>query len=61
MTLATVEVLPVPSDKGGSASAATSTVEQRPKAAEAAEAAEVPEIITPDFGEFYGGPGKKGQ
>lgn len=59
MALATVEVLPVPSDKGGTASAATSTVEQRPEAAEAAEAAEVPEIITPNFGEFYGGPAEE--
>ena len=59
MALATVEVLPVPSDKGGTASAATSTVERRPEAAEAVEAAEKPEIITPSFGDFYGGPAEK--
>jgi hypothetical protein len=55
----------VPSVKGGTAGAATSNVEQRPKAAEAAEAeeaeeaAEAPEIITPSFGDFYGGPAEK--
>jgi hypothetical protein len=59
MALATVKVLPVPSVKGGTAGAATSNVEQRPEAAEAAEAAEVPEIITPSFGDFYGGPAEK--
>lgn len=59
MALATVKVLPVPSVKGGTAGAATSNVEQRPKAAEAAEAEEVPEIITPNFGDFYGGPAEK--
>jgi len=65
MALATVKVLPVPSVKSGTAGAATSNVEQRPEAAEAAEAAqaaeaaEVPKIITPSFGDFYGGPAEK--
>ena len=61
MALATVKVLPVQSDKGGTAGAAKSIVEQRPEAAEAAEAAEVPEIITPNFGDFYGGSAEKGE
>ena len=61
MALATVEVLEVPSDKGGTASATTSTDEQGPEAAGATEAAEVPEVIGPDFGNFYGGPGEKRQ
>lgn len=61
MTLATVEVLEVPIDEGGTASATTSTVEQRPEAAKAADAAEVPEVISPDFGDFYGGPAEKRQ
>ena len=61
MALATVEVLEVPSDEGGTASATTSTVEQRPEAAKAADAAEVPEVISPDFGDFYGGPAERRQ
>ena len=76
MALATVTVLPVPSNKGGTTGAATSTVKTLPvpinksgmtgaatstveQNLEAPEAAEVPENSTPDFGEFYGGPGGK--
>ena len=62
MALATVKVLPVPSVKGGTAGAAvaaTPTVEQRTDAADAAEAADAPEIITPSFEDYYGGPRSK--
>ena len=61
MALATVEVLEVASDKGVTASASTSTDEQGPEAAGATEAAEAPEVISPDFGDFYGGPAEKRQ
>ena len=67
MALATVEVLPVPEPDGRAAAASVSaasasTLEQRPEAVEVTEpgdAAEAPEIITPSFKDFYGGPRSK--
>ena len=67
MALATVEVLPVPEpDRGAAAASApadsASTQKQRPEAVERTEpgdAAEAPEIITPSFKDFYGGPRSK--
>ena len=59
MSLATVEVLSVPDSGGGAArsqTASTSAEEQRPETESADAAAEAPEIITPSFGNFYGGP-----
>ena len=59
MSLATVEVLSVPesgAEVARAGSPANSVKEQRPKAVEAGDAAEAPEIITPSFGNFYGGP-----
>ena len=64
MSLATVEVLSVPDSGGGAArsqTASTSAEEQRPEAVEAGDAAEAPEIITPSFGNLYGGPAENRQ
>lgn len=67
MALATVEVLPVPEPDGGAATASVSaasasTRQRRPESVEVTEsgdAAEAPEIITPSFKDFYGGPRSK--